>query len=350
MTAAFRKKLRIQVLLGLLIISFMPISNANSAGYANCVSITDAAIEKKYSELVYTLTLEDVCELGIRYYSLTLKSNKYSVSDVYKSTVIVYNYGTEVSFSLSKYSPGSYSPSLEISSSKDFEKRTVSLPRFSIESPLDCLQVTQSGLNFLQSSYAVTLKNTCDSLDSYSFDDIQIELQGNGLYGINANSQKLYSVSDYGTTFTFNLYGLASGTYFPTLMLRDIGNGESGQLDLSSFVVKSTKTQSQSKSTGSSKQLCVTGKSYSKECFSYPDFSYSICSSSPSGKVQYQSGSKWLFGWNFKGEKDLERCESAYPYLISITGSSKSTLNMRLQFSKFQNTAIFYSNFKVSVS
>lgn len=336
------------MLLSGLLVSFPTF--ANSASYANCVSITDAEIKKKYSGLVYTLTLEDICESGIRNYSLTLKSNKISVPSVSQSFVIIYNYGTEVSFSLSKYPPGTYSPSLEISSSKDFEVRTVSLPRFSIESPLDCLQVTQSGLNYSQSSYTVTLKNICDSLDSYSFEDIYIELQGNGLYGINVNSQKLYSVSDYGTTFTFNIYGLASGTYFPTLMLRDTGNGENGQLDLSSFVVKSTKTQSQSKSTVSSKQLCVTGKNYSKECFGYPDFSYSICSSSPSGKVQYQSGNKWLFGWSFRGQKDLERCESAYPYLISITGTSKSTLNMRLQFSKFENNGIFYSNFKVSVS
>jgi hypothetical protein len=325
-------------------------SSASAVGYANCVSITGAEIEKKYGDLVYTITLEDVCELGIRYYSLTLKSNKFSVSNVSKSNVIIYSYGNDVSFSLSKFSPGSYSPSLEISSSQDFERRTVSLPRFTIESPVDCLQVTQSGLDYNQSSYSVTLKNICESLDSFAFQDIQIELQGNGLYGLYTNSQKLYSVSDYGSSFKFNLYGLANGTYFPTLRVRDIGNGANGELDLSSFTIKSTESQLPSKSTSSSKRLCVTGKNYVKECFTYPDFSYSICSSSPSGKVQYQSGSKWFFGWNFKGAKDLERCESTYPYLISITGTTKSSVNMRLQFNKFQNTSSFYSNFKVSVS
>lgn len=323
---------------------------ASAAGYANCLSITGAEIEKKYSDLVYTLTLEDLCEDGLRSYSLNLKSNKMSVSNVYKSNVIVYSYGNEVSFSLSKYPPGSYSPTLEISSSEDFERRTVSLPRFTIESPVDCLQVTKSGLDYTQGSYSVTLKNICDSLDSYAFQDIQIELQGNGLYGIYTNSQKLYSVSEYGTSFKFNLFGLASGTYFPTLVLKDTGNGENSEAALSSFIIKNNEPQSSSKSTGSGKKLCVTGKNYTKECFTYPDFSYSTCSTNPSGKVQYQSGSKWLFGWSFKGEENLEQCDSAYPYLISISGTSKSTVNMRLQFSKFQNISGFYSNFKVSVS
>ena len=325
-------------------------SNADAAGYANCVSITDAEIEKKFSDLVYTLTLEDICDLGVISFSLTLKSNKMLVSDVYQSFVIIYGYGTKVSFSLSKYPPGSYSPSLEISSSKDFERRTVSLPRFTIESPIECLQVTQSGLDYTQNSYSVTLKNACDSLDSYAFENILIELQGNGLYGSYTSSQKLYSISDYGTTVRFNLYGLANGTYFPFLSLRDTRNSENGELNLSSFTINSVQSQSSSKATSTTKQLCVTGKNYSKECFEYPNFSYSICSTSPSGKVQYQSGNKWLFGWNFKGEKNLERCESLYPFLISISGTSKSTLNMRLQFSKFQNKSTFYSNFKVSVS
>ncbi len=325
-------------------------SNADAAGYANCVSITDAEIEKKFSDLVYTLTLEDVCDLGIISFSLTLKSNKLSVADVYQSFVIIYGYGTKVSFSLSKYPPGNYSPSLEITSSKDFEKRTVPLPRFSIDSPIECLQVTQSGLDYTQNSYSVTLRNICDSLDSYAFEDVQVGLVGNGLYGLSANSQKLFSISDYGTTVRFNLYDLANGTYFPFLSLRDIRNSETRELNLSSFTINRMKSQSSSKATSSTKQVCVTGKNYSQECFGYPNFSYSICSTSPSGKVQYLSGNKWLFGWNFKGEKNLERCESAYPYLISISGTSKSTLNMRLQFNKFQNYSTFYSNFKVSVS
>jgi hypothetical protein len=325
-------------------------SSASAAGYANCVAITDAEIEKRFSDLVYTLTLEDLCDLGVINFSLTLKSNKMFVSDVYQSFVIIYGYGTKVSFSLSKYPPGEYSPSLEITSSKDFERRTVSLPRFSIQSPLECLEVTQSGLDYTQSSYSVTLKNICDSLDSDSFADIQLELQGNGLYGSNTSSQKLYSVSDYGTTVKFNLYGLASGTYFPFLSLRDTRNSKNEELNLSSFTIKSAQSQSSSKASSSTNRICVTGKNYTKECFGYPDFSYTICSISPSGKVQYQSGTKWLFGWNFKGEKDLEQCESTYPYLISISGTSKRTLNMRLQFSKFQNNSIFYSNFKVSVT
>lgn len=326
------------------------LSSANSAGYANCLSITDAEIEKKFSELVYTLTLEDLCDLGLASFSLTLKSNKFLVSDVNKSYVYVYSYGTKVSFSLSKYSPGTYSPSLEITSNQDLERRSVSLPRFTIESPVDCLQVTQSGLDYSQISYSVTVKNICDTLDNYSFQNVQVELQGGGLFGLSTSSQKLYSVSDYGTTLRFNLYGLSNGSYYPELRAEDLSNNESAVFSLSGFTIKSDQSKSTSKSSSSGKQLCVTGKNYSKECFSFPDFSYTVCSSSPSGSVQYQSSSKWLFGWNFKGEKDLDRCEPNVPYLISINGTSKSTLNMRLKFNKYQRASVFYSNFKVSVS
>lgn len=324
--------------------------SANAVSFANCVSITDAEIEKKFSDLVYTLTLEDLCEVGIRNYSLTLKSNKIFVSDVYKSFVIIYSYGTKVSFSISKYPPGTYSPSLEIASSEDFERRTVSLPRFSIESPVECLQVSQSGLDYSQTSYSVTLKNICNSLDSSSFQSIQIELQGNGLYGLSLSSQRIYSVSDFGSTFKFNLYGLSNGSYFPKLKLEDVNNNDSAIISLSSFTIKSGQANPTSKSSSISKQLCVTGKNYAKECFAYPEFSYLICSSSPSGSVQYQSGSNWLFGWNFKGEKDLNQCKSEIPFLISISGTSKTTLNMRLKFNKFQSRSIFYSYFKVSVT
>ena len=323
---------------------------ASAAGYADCVSISDARVEKKFSELVYTLSLDDRCQSGVRSYSLVLMSNKFTVSDVYESYVIIPSYGTEVSFSLSRYSPGSYSPSLEISSSKDLQRRVVSLPRFSIDSPVDCLQVTKSGLDITPSSYSIMLRNTCDSLDSDSFQNIQVEMQGGGLYGMSSNTQTLYSISDYGTTVTFSLSGLGSGTYFPTLKVSDFRSSKFIDLNLSSFTIKSAQAQPTPQARPSNKQLCVTGKNYTKECFAYPNFTYSICSSNPSGKVQYQSGSKWFFAWNFSGKKNLERCNSSWPFLISISGTIESTRNMRLQFNKYQESLSFYSPFKVAVS
>ena len=104
----------------------MPSSpNSYSAGYANCVSVSSAEVTKEYGESVYALQLNDLCELGVRSYTLTLLSNKYSVYNLTKSYVILYGYPKTVTFSLKDYSPGSYQPSLQISSSQDFEKRTI---------------------------------------------------------------------------------------------------------------------------------------------------------------------------------------------------------------------------------
>lgn len=323
-------------------------SMVDSAGYASCVSVTDAEITEEFGDSVYSLDLVDLCESGIRNYSLILKSNKSSVPNVTRSYVIIHSYGTTVSFSLNRYSPGDYSPSLEISSSKDFERRTISLPRFRIDSPLDCLQVINSGLDNSRISYSLTLRKICNTLNSSSFQSIELDLQGAGLYGIYIRSERLYSVSDYQTSVKFTLGELPSGNYFPKLIMKDKKSLGSREIDLNSFSIEKAKPSVSPKD--SYKQLCVSGKNYKEECFTYPNFSYEICSSRPSGKVQYKSGSGWLFGWNFKGEKNLERCTSSVPFLISISGTSETTLNMRLRYKKYKNSPAFYSYFKVKVT
>lgn len=323
-------------------------SIADSAGYASCVSVTDAELTDEFGDLVYSLDLVDLCEAGIRSYKLVLKSNKLSVPNVSQSYVILRSYGTTIKFSLSRYPPGDYSPSLEISSNKDFEKRTISLPRFRIDSPLDCLQVLKGGLDLSQTSYSITLRNVCDTLNSSSFQNIELNLEGTGLYGIYIRSERLYSVSDYETNVKFTLGILPNGTYLPRLSMKDTKYFESREIDLKGFTIE--KVQPSATPKDSSKQLCVSGKNYAEECFLYPNFSYEICSSSPSGKVQYQSGSNWLSSWDFKGVKDLERCTSSAMFLISISGNSKVTLNMRLRYSKYKQYPVFYSYFKVKVT
>ena len=340
-----------RILLVITLTTSLLVSNplmAESAGYASCISVTDAEITEEFGDLVYSIDLVDLCEAGIRNYSLVLKSNKSSVPNVTRSYVIIYSYRTSVSFSLSRYSPGDYSPSLEISSSKDLEKRTISLPRFRIDSPLDCLQVINSGLDNSRISYSLTLRNICNALNSSSFQNIELDLQGAGLYGIYIRSERLYSVSDYQTSVKFTLGELPSGNYFPKLIMKDTKYFGSREIDLNGFSIEKAKPSASSKE--SRRQLCVSGKDYKEECFTYPNFSYEICSSSPSGKVQYKSGSGWLFGWNFKGEKDLERCTSSAPFLISISGTSETSLNMRLRYNKYKNSPAFYSYFKVKVT
>lgn len=334
----------------LTLILFIPLihaPNSNAAGFANCVSVSSAEVVKEFGDLVYSLKVKDLCDPGIRSYKLTLRSNNYLAPDVSNSYVTLYGYSKTVNFSLRDYSPGDYSPTLVISSSVDFERRSITLPSFRIDSPVDCLQVLGSSFDSPSLAYSVTVKNACENLDSYSFKNVNFELQGNGITGRYAGSQKLYSVSEYGSSLTFRLSGISNGTYFPSLYIRDYINSKSKSIQLSTFTVgKSSKSAQGGVSV---KQMCVSGKNYSRECFDFPDWKYEICSSSPSGKVQYQSGSKWVYGWNFKGVKDLDSCESTYPFLITIYGISKKSENLRLYFSKYESSGSFYSNFKVTV-
>ena len=321
--------------------------NSNAVGFASCVSVSSAEVVKEFGDLVYSLKVKDLCDPGIRSYRLTLRSNSFLVSDVTNSYVILSGYSKTVNFSLKNYSPGDYSPTLEISSSGDFERRSISLPGFRIDSPVDCLQVLRSSFDSPSVTYSLTVKNACESLDSYSFGNIYFELQGNGISGRYSGGQKLYSISEYGSQLNFRLSGISNGTYFPSLYIRDYTDSKSKSIQLTSFTVgKSSKSTSVG---SSSKQVCVSGKNYSKECFDFPSWKYEICSSSPSGKVQYQSGSNWIFGWNFKGVKNVDSCESTYPFLITINGTSKQSANLRLYFSKYETKGSFYSNFKVTV-
>ena len=339
-----RSLICILIILG---ITSLNVPTANSAGYANCVSVSNAEVIKDFGSLVYKLKIQDLCNAGIRSYSFILHSNKFLVSDVQKLFVILNTYENYVTFSLKDYKPGDYFPTLEISSSQDRERRTISLPGFRVDSPIDCLEVTNSGLDLSKQSYSLKVKNICSSLDSYSFGNVYFELQGNGLSGIYSQSQKLYSISEFGTSLNFRLTGIISGTYFPELYVRDYTNSGSKVIQLTGFTIEKEATQSSSPV--STKQVCVSGKNYSQKCFDFPDWTFEICSANPAGKVQIQSGPAWLFGWNFKGVKDLERCQSVYPFLITINGTTESSANLRLSFAKYQSKLAFYSNFKLAV-
>lgn len=328
-----------------LIVSLAP--TASSVGYANCVSVSSAEVAKEFGDLVYSIQVKDLCDAGIRNYSLTLLSNKYSVFNVTNSYVILYGYSKKVSFSLKGFTPGSYQPSLQISSSQDFEKRVISLPGFSIQAPLDCIQLDRSGLDpgNLSQNYSLVLSNKCSELDSFAFRNISLQLMG--VVGAQFSYQKIYSLSEYGTNFNFNLNGLSPGSYFPTLYLKDELNSGSKNFPLTLFTIqKQTNAPSR---ISTSKQVCISGKDYSEECFDYPDWTYEVCSSNQSGKVQIQSGSNWIFGWNFKGTKDLDQCYTTQPFLITITGTSTRGANLRLAYAKYQSKASFYSYFKVVV-
>lgn len=341
--------MRIKPLVFLLIFYFLAlgINPARSGGYADCVSVTGTEISKEFGEYTYTLSVRDSCSSGIRSYSLTLLSNNFSIPNVRESSIILNNSTKKVRFSLRQFVPGSYQPSLEISSNQDYEKRIISLPGFSIQEPLDCIQLSTSGLDRSSENknYSVTLKNICLELDSDSFINISIQLMG--IYDAQFTYQKIYQLSNSGTRFNFGLNKITEGNYFPTLYLKN--NSDSGSKVISLMPFSIQKSGGTSSDIANTKQVCVSGKGYSEKCYDGLGWTYEVCSPNQSGKVQIQSGKSWIFGWTFKGVKDLDRCYTATPFLISLNGTSTKSSNLRLAYVKYQSNPSFYSNFKVTV-
>ena len=206
-------------LVAFLLSPFSSINKAPAAGFVNCVSVTCAEVTQEFGDNVYSIEVRDLCESGIRSYSLTLVPNRFSVPNVSNSYVILYGYSKKVTFSLKNFTPGVYQPSLLITSSKDYERRTISLPGFTIRSPLDCIELSRSGLDpgSLSRNYSLVLKNVCSELDSYDFDNVSMQLMG--VANAQPSYQEIYSLSDYGTTFNFNLVGLSKGSYFPKMAI-----------------------------------------------------------------------------------------------------------------------------------
>jgi hypothetical protein len=100
------------------------------------------------------------------------------------------------------------------------------------------------------------------------------------------------------------------------------------------------------------KQICTSSTIVGKTCSEYPNWTYSICSTNSAGILQEKVGTSWVKLWNFKGKKDAT-CESKFPYLITIEGSSKKssgTTSLRLAFSKTSTKTSYFDYFKVTIA
>ena len=312
------------------------VTTANSASYADCVSISSPEVAKSFGNSVYSIQVSDLCDAGIRNYSLTLLSNKYSAPNVTNYYVILYRYSTKVTFSLKGFGPGRYQPALEISSNKDFGKRIISLPEFTIQAPIDCIQLNRSGLdpgNIVQ-SYSLTLKNVCEELDSYDFSNISMQLMG--VAGAQFSYQEIYSLSDYGTNFSFNLSDLTAGDYYPTLYLKDKMNSDSKNIPLMPFTIqkqpKPSATPTKEASAITDLELCSSSKNIKEFCIQAPSWFFEFCTVYEVSQLQQKVGTKWVKRKNFRAELKSESCDETSPNYFAISGvsSSKLTLQFRM--------------------
>ena len=226
---------------------------------------------------------------------------------------------------------------------------------------VDCVVVSSAGLSsyfsFGSPEYEIKVSNGCQGdmggvtleFDSGSYD----------VWGFN-NRVSIWSLSSWSTTKTFSLENIKPGYYTPTLKITATKDYSTRRMNLPSFTIQAPAQPSLGNNGGSatlpgssypSKQVCTSSTIAGKSCSDYPNWTYSICSTNPSGILQEKVGTTWVKLWNFKGTKDSS-CESKYPYLIYIEGSSKrttGTTSLRLAFSKTATKSVWYDYFKVSL-
>lgn len=225
---------------------------------------------------------------------------------------------------------------------------------------VDCVVITSAGLSpflsFGSPEYQIKLSNGCKGemggvrldFDSGSYD----------VWGFN-NSTSIWSLNSWSTTKSFSLERIKPGYYSPSLKLTATKDYSSRRMTLPSYLIQAPAqpylgnnggTATLPGSSQLSKQVCTNSTIAGKTCSDYPNWTYSICSTNPSGVLQEKVGTSWVKLWSFRGLKDSS-CKSKYPFLIEAEGSSegaRGSISLRLAFSKTANKSAWYDYFKVT--
>lgn len=225
---------------------------------------------------------------------------------------------------------------------------------------VDCVVVSSAGLSpfpyFGSPAYEVKVSNGCQS----DMGGVTLEFDSGSFDVWSYNRESIYSLGSWGTTKTFSLQNIKPGFYTPSLKITATQDYSSRRMNLPSFTIQAPTQPSLGDNGGSatlprnpipSKQVCTNSKIAGKACSDWPNWTYSICSTNPSGALQEKVGTTWVKLWSFKGSK-ASTCESKYPYLISIQGSTKKasgTSSLRLAFSKTSTSSAWYDYFTVSL-
>jgi hypothetical protein len=318
-------------------------SPANSATLVDCLYVSQASFSNSSWSKTYKVTINSYCDSKttdkLNWTSISFYPDK-SILNGISQTYYANSWGTTMEFSISSWDykrlkPGVQYPYLKIFSPSDFTYKTISLPTFLVQDPLECVSVSRSGASSIVGyvSYDLTLVNDCSGLGDGDFDDLKYSISIPG-YSAYISSKTLYSLSSYGSNLSFSLPGILKGTYFPTLQISD-GSYNSRKININSFTVQGSGQSSANNSGGTALRNCIYSSNIDTQCDSHPNFIFEMCSSLKSGTLQEKVGTKWVTLWKVTGKKDLSSCESKWPYLVSITGTnnSKSSTSMRIIYS-----------------
>lgn len=316
---------------------------AHSANLVDCLYVSKASFNNSSWSTSYKVTINSYCDDKttdkLSWSSISFYPDKSILNGVSK-TYYANSWGTTLEFTIPSWDykrlkPGVQYPYLKIYSTADFTYKTISLPTFTVQDPMECVSISRSGASSIAGyvSYDLTLVNECSGLSDSAFDDLNYSISVPG-YSAYISSKTLYSLSTYGSNLSFSLPGILQGTYFPTFQISD-SNYNSRKITINSFTVQGRNLSSTGNSGGTALRNCAYSSNIDTQCDSHPNFVFEMCSSLKSGTFQEKVGSKWVTLWKVTGDKDSSSCDSKWPYFVSITGTNKSktSTSMRIVYS-----------------
>jgi hypothetical protein len=238
---------------------------------------------------------------------------------------------------------------------------------------IDCISVQGNGLGGYppsQLTYSISVQFTCSGGPLTG----QVGTLSLNIPGLTVgNSIVSIYASSYAQSFNFNLFSPRPGTYSPSVTIITSNPYSTKTAYLGTFTVQAPPSPQALPPYGNPSpsptdslpyfgaspsasalnhgiQICSSSSGIAASCSDWPNWSYSICSTNPSGYLYQQSGKSWIKLWKFQGVKD-GNCTSQFPFDIQIyakTSSSQTgTTNFQLRFAGSQSHTAFNSNFKI---
>jgi hypothetical protein len=356
-------KLRIAILVFAFLI---PANSATSAGVADCFAVKTAGVERGiFGEKTYVIEFYSFCSM-----STVSEINRFSNTGLtFTATgpqritgfLSIYNFNNNKTFTfkLGDAKSGEYRVQIDLWARSDDSKRTVYLPSFRIEDPIECInEVSTSAENtsLRDTKITVKLRNGCSNVPNKDFyySNITLSLAVGGRMA--TEKQKIDTLSGIESSFEFYVSVLDPGTYYPKLVVEGYPIGKT--LQLSSFVINPKSNPSTTPTAVTSLtedlELCSFSKNIGQNCTWAPDWYFEFCTVYQASQLQQKVGNQWVKRKDFRAELKSDSCDKNNPnyFLITGTSTSKSTLQFRMSHkaTKKYTSSLYYFTVKPKTS
>ncbi len=334
-------KLRIAILVFAFLI---PANSATSAGVADCFAVKTAGVERGlFGEKTYVIEFYSLCSMStvteISRFNNTGLTFSATGPQKISSFVSIYNFNNykTFTFKLGDAKSGDYRVQIDLWARSDDSKRTIYLPNFKIEDPVECVKEVSTNAentSLGDTKITVSLRNGCSNIPNKDFyySSISLSLVISGR--IPSEKKKIDTLSGIESSFEFYVSELDPGTYYPKLVVEGYPIGKT--LQLSSFVISPKSKPSSTPTAGVSVtdglELCSYSKNISENCTWAPDWYFEFCTVYEASQLQQKVGNKWVIRKAFKAELKSDSCDKTNPNFFVISGisASKSTLQFRM--------------------